>query len=57
MASEVPAEADVDKDEVALLAVEGACVRLGCVRNSPGVDKVRGRSMAGLEEEVLGFLR
>ena len=57
MASEVPAEADFDEDEVALLTVEGSWVRVGRVRDSYSVDQVGCRDMAGLIEGVLGCLR
>ena len=57
MASEVPAEADLDEDEVTPLSVEGAWVRARCVRDSSGVDQVRCRSMARLIKGVLGNLR
>ncbi len=39
-ATEVPAESDLDDDEVALLAVESALVRRGGVRDSSSVDEV-----------------
>jgi hypothetical protein len=52
VASEVHGEADLDEEEVALLAVEEARVRSGCVRDFPGVDEVRGRAMAGDGEGV-----
>ena len=56
MTSEVPAKVDLDEDEVALLAVEGARVQGGCVRDSLGVDEVGSRSMTRCEEGGLGLL-
>ena len=49
MASEVPAKADLDKDEVALVAVEGGRVRRWGDRYPLGVDRGRGRSVAAPE--------
>ena len=46
MASEVPAESDLDEDEVALLAVESARVRRRGVRYSFGVDEVGGGAVS-----------
>ena len=45
VASKVLAEADLDKDEVALLAVDGGRVRRWDVRHPPSVDEVGGCSV------------
>jgi hypothetical protein len=55
VASEVLSEADLDDDQVALLAVEGGGVRRWGVRDSSGVYEVRGCSMSRPEETVLSL--
>ncbi len=46
VATEVPTKADLDEDEVALLALESTWVRRRGVRYSSGVDEVGGGSMS-----------
>ncbi len=55
VATEFSAEDDLAEEEVALLPVEGGRVRLGAVRDSPGIDEVGGCSMSRAEEAVLYF--
>ena len=55
VASIVPTETHLDKDEVALLAVEGGRVRRWGVRHPPGVDEIGGRSVAAPEYALMGL--
>jgi hypothetical protein len=49
VAAEVPAEADLDEDEGALLSIEGGRVGRGSVRDPSCADEVRCCSMPGFE--------
>ena len=50
VAAEVPAEADLDEDEGALLSVEGGRVGRGSVRDPSCVDEIRCCAMSGVEQ-------
>ncbi len=56
VASEVPAESDLDKDDVASLAVESGRVRRGGVRDSSGVDEIGSCSLPVFKEGVPGLV-
>ena len=56
VASEVLAEADLNDDQIALLAVEGGGVQRWGVRDPSGVNEVRGCSMARPKEAVLSLV-
>ena len=52
VAAEVPAEADIDEDEGALLSVEGDRAGRGSVRDPSCVEEVRCCDMSGFEHHL-----